>query len=138
MTTLDRVLEGSKNGLNSQNCNFRCCQLQSIPLGTEACLRRSFVRACLFQPGERQRLDSLVGSAAGDAGRTSALERAAPVELAVHAASSGSWDRFAYRLVCVCWSNTQQQPVNPGHQGNALHKIQASQTFQNSIYRYCF
>ena len=54
---------------------------------------RSFVRACLFQPGERQRLDSLVGLAGADAERMTALQRAAPVELAVHAASSGSWDR---------------------------------------------
>ena len=55
---------------------------------------RSFVRACLFQPGERQRLDSLVGAVAGDAGSMSILQRAAPVELAVHAASSGSLDRY--------------------------------------------
>ena len=67
------------------------CRSNDKVLRKKAC--RSFVRACLFQPGERQRLDSLVGLAAADAERMSALQRAAPVELAVHAASSGSWDR---------------------------------------------
>lgn len=51
------------------------------------------MRACLFQPGERQRLDGLVGTAAADAEMMGALQRAAPVELAVHAAASGAWDR---------------------------------------------
>ena len=70
-----------------------CSGLPRINLLKQKPLCRSFVRACLFQPGERQRLDTLVGSAAGDPARMSALQRAAPVELAVHAASSGSWDR---------------------------------------------
>ena len=51
------------------------------------------MRACLFQPGERQRLDALVDSAAADAERMQALQTAAPVELAIHAAASGLWDR---------------------------------------------
>ena len=98
-------IEGAQCCLGSTNHNLREKRPRCIPSDTETRLRRSFVRACLFQPGEHQRLDSLVGSAAGDAGRTSALERAAPVELAVHAASSGSWDRRASRLV----SRVQEQ-----------------------------
>ena len=60
------------------------------------------MRACLFQPGERQRLDALVDAAAADAERMRALQTAAPIELAIHAAASGSWDRYKIMPpVCV-------------------------------------
>ena len=78
---------------------------ESTTRGDASC--RPFVRACLFQPGERQRLDSLVRNASADADRMSALQRAAPVELATHAASSGSWDRCEAhppRLLCIHWA----------------------------------
>ena len=83
---------------------------QPTIMGEPSC--RPFVRACLFQPGERQRLDGLVSSASAEADQMGTLQRAAPVELAIHAASSGSWDRCEAYVPSLVSKHWAQHPLN--------------------------
>lgn len=66
-----------------------CLQLSS------ALVCRPFVRACLFQSSNRQRLAELVSSAATDESRHALLETEAAVELAAQAAMACQWDQCA-------------------------------------------
>lgn len=54
---------------------------------------RPFVRSCLFQSTERDRLREFLRGAAPDAGCMRLLQQAAPVELALEAAHLLEWDR---------------------------------------------
>lgn len=54
---------------------------------------RPFVRSCLFQPLERQRLHKVVQQAATNSHVSGMLESNAPVEIAAQAAITQQWDR---------------------------------------------
>lgn len=54
---------------------------------------RPFVRSCLFQPVERERLSKVMQQAATQASVTTLLENNAVVEIAAQAAISRQWDR---------------------------------------------
>lgn len=55
---------------------------------------RPFVRACLFQGMERERLGKMVQQAATDSHMSGMLESSAAVEIAAQAAISRQWDRL--------------------------------------------
>ena len=83
-------------------------------LASVRCSCRPFVRSCLFQASERQRLTNLVQQAGSDSHMSAMLESHAAVEVAAQAAISRQWDRCEalpaasaclHCCACVSWSD---------------------------------
>ncbi|KAL3131372.1 hypothetical protein ABBQ38_007687 [Trebouxia sp. C0009 RCD-2024] len=89
---------------------------------------RPFVRACLFQPVERQRLGKLVQQAATDSHMSSMLESSAAVEIAAQAAISRQWDR-CQALISRGWGVFREKWMGLNPLSNA-RRLQALASLQ--------
>ena len=81
---------------------------------------RPFVRACLFQSSNRQRLAELLSSAASNESRHALLESEAAVELAAQAAMACQWDQCALQAATDIQAVDHQPCATPWL--DALHQ----------------